>query len=132
MRSLAELKCVVGPSPFVQMECEMQDRLTSFACSTALAFFVAGTTSPAHAGPDGDRDDRGGQQVQLGPRPFYLVDGMDSGVLKTKLSQCKAGPFHRADFSIGHRGAALQFPEQTKGSQKRGDGLGRGTFSGEP
>lgn len=54
--------------------------------------------------------------VQLGPRPFYLVDDMDDGELKTALEQCKAGPFRRTDFSIGHRGAALQFPEHTKES----------------
>jgi glycerophosphoryl diester phosphodiesterase len=104
----------------------MQNRLTSFARSTALAFFVAGTTSPAYAGPDGDRDDRDGQQVQLGPRPFYLVDGMDAGQLKAKLSQCKAGPFHRTDFSIGHRGAALQFPEHTKEAYNAGARMGAG------
>ena len=54
--------------------------------------------------------------IQLGPRPFYLVDDMDEGELKAELEQCKAGPFSRTDFSIGHRGAALQFPEHTKES----------------
>lgn len=52
--------------------------------------------------------------VQLGPRPFYLVDDMDEGELKTALQQCSEGPFYRTDFSIGHRGAALQFPEHTR------------------
>jgi glycerophosphoryl diester phosphodiesterase len=54
--------------------------------------------------------------VQLGPRPFYLVEGMDDGKLKDRLMQCQDGPFYRTDFSIGHRGAALQFPEHTKES----------------
>ena len=54
--------------------------------------------------------------IQLGPRPFYLVDGMDEGKLKDRLMQCKDGPFRKTDFSIGHRGAALQFPEHTKES----------------
>ncbi len=54
--------------------------------------------------------------VQLGVRPFYLIENMDDGVLKTKLQQCKAGPFSKSDFSIGHRGAPLQFPEHTKES----------------
>ena len=57
--------------------------------------------------------DHEGLVVQLGPRPFYLVDGMQEGPLKDKLTQCKGGPFTRTDFSIGHRGAALQFPEHT-------------------
>jgi hypothetical protein len=93
----------------------MRNRLVSFECAAAMAaLVVAGATSRARAGQDDDREDRGGQQIQLGPRPFYLVDGMDAGPLKAKLSQCKAGPFYRTDFSIGHRGAALQFPEHTK------------------
>ena len=54
------------------------------------------------------------EAVQLGPRPFYLVAGMDEGPLKDRLMQCKDGPFERTDFSIGHRGAALQFPEHTQ------------------
>lgn len=54
--------------------------------------------------------------VQLGDRPFYLVDGMDPSKLKDQLQQCRKGPFYRTDFSIGHRGAALQFPEHTKES----------------
>jgi len=45
------------------------------------------------------------QEAQIGPRPFYLVDKMKDGALKTQLSQC-TGPFHKTDFSIGHRGAA--------------------------
>lgn len=64
--------------------------------------------------------------VQLGPRPFYLVDGMDSGALKSRLEQCKQGPFYRTDFSIGHRGAPLQFPEHTKESYEAGARQGAG------
>jgi glycerophosphoryl diester phosphodiesterase len=52
--------------------------------------------------------------IQLGQRPFYLIEGMDEGKLKNRLMQCKRGPFYRTDFSIGHRGAGLQFPEHTK------------------
>ena len=54
--------------------------------------------------------------VQLGVRPFYLIDNMDDSALKAKLEQCKGGPFTKSDFSIGHRGAPLQFPEHTKES----------------
>ena len=56
--------------------------------------------------------------IQLGPRPFFLVDDMDEGDLKTALEQCKAGPFARTDFSIGHRGAPLFFPEHTEESYR--------------
>ena len=66
------------------------------------------------------------QDIQLGPRPFYLVDGMDEGPLKDKLMHCKGGPFRRTDFSIGHRGAALQFPEHTRESYEAAARMGAG------
>ncbi len=56
------------------------------------------------------------ESIQVGQRPRFLVDGMDEGPLKARLQQCKAGPFRKTDFSIGHRGAALQFPEHTQES----------------
>ncbi len=64
--------------------------------------------------------------VQLGPRPFYLVEGMDDGPLKHRLMQCENGPFYRTDFSIGHRGAAMQFPEHTRASYEAGARMGAG------
>ncbi|MBL4672831.1 MAG: hypothetical protein JKX81_11275 [Arenicella sp.] len=54
--------------------------------------------------------------VQVGVRPFYLVSKMTDGNLKRKLESCAAGPFYKTDFSLGHRGAPLQFPEHTKES----------------
>ncbi|MGI2169766.1 glycerophosphodiester phosphodiesterase family protein [Shewanella sp. MF05960] len=52
--------------------------------------------------------------AQVGPRPLFLVDQMQDSELKTQLAQCESGPFYRTDFSIGHRGASMQFPEHTK------------------
>lgn len=52
--------------------------------------------------------------VQLGPRPFYLVQDMDEGPLKETLLACQAGPFEKTAWSIGHRGAPLQFPEHSR------------------
>lgn len=76
---------------------------------------------------DGRHGDRGkGASVQLGPRPFFLVDDMTPGVLKTTLQSCSQGPFSKTDFSIGHRGAALQFPEHTKESYEAGARMGAG------
>ena len=66
------------------------------------------------------------QRVQLGPRPFFLVEGMEPGALKDRLMMCKDGPFYRSDFSIAHRGAALQFPEHTKESAEAGARMGAG------
>ena len=95
----------------------------------AMLIVSAGTTSPVNA--TDDRDDRdhhrqSDSSIQLGPRPFYLVDGMDEGPLKHRLMQCKDGPFRRTDFSIGHRGAALQFPEHTKEAYQAGARMGAG------
>jgi glycerophosphoryl diester phosphodiesterase len=64
---------------------------------------------------------------QLGPRPFYLVDKMKDGALKTALKQC-TGPFRKTDFSIGHRGAPLQFPEHTKESYEAAARMGAGVI----
>ncbi len=68
----------------------------------------------------------GKNHAQLGPRPFYLVEKMEKGKLKTALQQCSDGPFYKTDFSIGHRGAALQFPEHTKESYQAAARMGAG------
>ncbi|HEY7772576.1 MAG TPA: glycerophosphodiester phosphodiesterase family protein [Marinagarivorans sp.] len=68
----------------------------------------------SHKGPHKHKHHRA--QSQLGARPFYLVDDMDNGKLKRQLKACENGPFYPTDFSIGHRGAALQFPEHTQES----------------
>jgi len=67
-----------------------------------------------------------GDSVQLGPRPFYLVDEMQDGPLKTQLESCSEGPFKRTDFSIGHRGAPMQFPEHTRESYVAAARMGAG------
>lgn len=64
--------------------------------------------------------------AQLGPRPFYLVEDMDDGPLKEKLQSCTAGPFTKSNWSIGHRGAALQFPEHTRESYAAAVRMGAG------
>ena len=64
--------------------------------------------------------------IELGPRPFYLVEGMDEGALKNRLMQCANGPFYRTDFSIAHRGAALQFPEHSDVAYRAGARMGAG------
>jgi glycerophosphoryl diester phosphodiesterase len=67
-----------------------------------------------------------GPLVQVGSRPFYLVSGMDPGRLKDRLLSCKDDRAHRTNFSIGHRGAALQFPEHTRESYEAGARQGAG------
>ena len=84
--------------------------------AAALVCAAGPNTAVSDCSDDDDRR-RGKQQharVDLGPRPGFLVDGMDEGPLKEALEACAKGPFHPTDFSIGHRGAALQFPEHTQ------------------
>ena len=64
--------------------------------------------------------------AQLGSRPFYLIEDMDPGELREELKQCSDGPFLRSDFSIGHRGAPLQFPEHTRESYVAAARMGAG------
>lgn len=52
--------------------------------------------------------------AQVGMRPLFLVAQMQDSALKTQLQQCANNNFYRTDFSIGHRGASMQFPEHTK------------------
>lgn len=67
-----------------------------------------------------------GHSVQLGPRPFFLVNDMTPGPLKAELERCEKGPFKTTTFSIGHRGAALQFPEHTRESYEAAAKMGAG------
>ena len=73
-----------------------------------------------------DAADPKDHSVQLGPRPFFLLEDMDPGDLKETLEMCTEGPFTRTDFSIGHRGAGLQFPEHTRESYEAAARMGAG------
>ncbi|SEA86796.1 glycerophosphodiester phosphodiesterase family protein [Alkalimonas amylolytica] len=67
----------------------------------------------------------GVQAVELGPRPAFLVAKLPQGPLKEQLSACE-GPFSPHDFSIGHRGAPLMFPEHTEASFRAAALMGAG------
>jgi len=99
--------------------------LAAFAACIGIAF--AGNA--ALANDDGARDhdrDHADQSIQLGPRPFYLIQGMDPSPLKSRLLKCQNGPFRRTGFSIAHRGAPLQFPEHTQEAYEAGARMGAG------
>src|SRR5688500_687234 len=85
---------------------------------------VASLSSQAYASDGHHR--AGAAGVQLGPRPFFLVEDMAESRLKRKLESCSNGPFRTTDFSIGHRGAALQFPEHTQESYEAAARMGAG------
>lgn len=115
----------------------MVRRTTSRSLLTILFFFlVLSIVAPALANErnsdmersgfrDGSRNHSSGI-IQLGPRPFFLVDDMESGSLKSKLEGCGNGPFRKTYFSIGHRGAPLQFPEHTRESYVAAARMGAG------
>jgi len=69
-------------------------------------------------------------QNQLGPRPYFLVDDMDVGPLKDQLKHCAAKKqrFKKTTFSIGHRGAPMQYPEHTKESYIAAARMGAGVL----
>jgi glycerophosphoryl diester phosphodiesterase len=68
----------------------------------------------------------GDSAIQIGPRPLWLVDAMDEGPLKDRLQSCDLRDFAASDFSIGHRGAPLQFPEHTRESYIAAARMGAG------
>ena len=101
--------------------------------STLLKLALVATAALAPTLAFADRDDgdrhhsRDALSVQLGPRPFFLVNDMADSPLKQRLQHCaKRDSFQRTEFSIGHRGAALQFPEHTKESYEAAARMGAG------
>ena len=80
-------------------------RLLLLLILPGLAPPVSATDTPADSEP-----------VQFGVRPYYLIDKLSAGALKTELSDCLGQTPSRSAFSIGHRGAPLQFPEHTRES----------------
>jgi glycerophosphoryl diester phosphodiesterase len=95
----------------------------------AMLVLSTSATFAAGGGHDDDHDqpDHGGRlNVQVGVRPFYLVEGMEDGALKDRLQQCKAGPFYPTRFSISHRGAPLEFPEHSRESYAAAHRMGAG------
>lgn len=77
----------------------MEQHLKRFTLT--LIATLAGTSAIADA------------HLTYGPRPAFLIAQMDDGPLKSKLQSCAAQMPQRTDFSIGHRGAPLMFPEHT-------------------
>jgi len=96
--------------------------------------------APVTAAEESDRRERragqrsltGGEKferspnVQVGPRPYYLVETLTDGPLKQTLQRCADMDFRATHFSIGHRGAPLQFPEHTEESYRAAARMGAG------
>ena len=101
----------------------LYDRANFAACLLATTLLLlSGCASTASLETDE------ASQVQLGPRPFYLLDALRPGPLKDTLESCRNGPFHSTRFSIGHRGAPMQFPEHTRASYLAAARMGAGVI----
>ncbi|KAI0400110.1 PLC-like phosphodiesterase [Xylaria palmicola] len=88
----------------------------------ALAAGVSAVPTKPHHGKPHNR-----YNVELGPRPEYLVRDMDDGWLKRRLSSCLDQEVVSTRFSIGHRGGScLQFPEETLEAHAAGVRMGAG------
>ena len=98
--------------------------MTNRLFALSLAWIAALLPAPGAAA---DADARAAR-VQLGPRPYFLVNDMSEGPLRRTLQVCasRRSSFFRTDFSIGHRGAALQFPEHTRESYEAAALMGAG------
>ncbi len=100
--------------------------------STLLISIVMVAVFPLNTAMAGGKhhDNKESKHVQkapsVGPRPYYLVGDMDDGVLKKKLQGCGNQKIKKTDFSIGHRGAAMQFPEHSRESYEAAARMGAG------
>ena len=106
-------------------------RLSRIALPIAVLFAAIVSFTAAASATDRGQDHRNARSLskpnaQLGPRPFYLVGKMSEGPLKNQLRSCLDNQPHQTDFSIGHRGAAMQFPEHTKESYEAAARMGAG------
>lgn len=100
--------------------------ITTSAVVTGIIVVASAGVSAIPAKPsEGKSHTR--HNVELGPRPEYLVRDMDEGWLKDRLSSCLDKEVVTTKFSIGHRGGAcLQFPEETLESHTAGIRMGAG------
>ena len=112
---------------------------TTLFPSLSVFTLLLGSLLTACGGSDSDNDnasqDKKNQSassplavsnIQVGPRPYFLIADLATSDLKTSLESCAEMPFKKTDFSIGHRGAAMQFPEHTKESYMAAARMGAG------
>ena len=114
---------------------ELEDRMQNSRnrVITAVVFTVVCSMNMSVQADHSDQWDGGygyrgqiaSEQVQLGPRPFFLVDDMDEGRLKRRLQRCAKGTFEKSDFSVGHRGGRHAVPGTHQGVLHRSCPHGR-------
>ena len=98
--------------------------------SSLVTLAAAGLVAVSHAAPATNKTctvPKPVTNIQLGPRPYFLVDDMDPSPLKDKLASCSEMTFKPTRFSISHRGGGtLMIPEETLESLHAGTRMGAG------
>lgn len=104
----------------------MRKHIVTIAIAVAMGAAASMLGANAAAADDGARAAKPVTNVQVGPRPFFLIEDMANSPLKRRLQQCENQKLRPNDFSIGHRGAPLQFPEHTRESYMAAARMGAG------
>ncbi|CBN78565.1 glycerophosphoryl diester phosphodiesterase [Ectocarpus siliculosus] len=94
------------------------------AARVILLVSLLALAAPAAAGYSKWRH-RWRNDAEVGYRPEFLVSRMDDSDLKTELEACDVD-MTQHKFSIGHRGACLQYPEHTRESYEAATKQGAG------
>ena len=78
--------------------------MRSFFTSSLVLSLASAAALPAgqqypdkHPQKYGNKHNHTRLNVQVGDRPYFLVDNMDDGTLKEKLETCSEGPFKTTD-----------------------------------
>lgn len=107
-----------APGPLTQSS-KMRASTAQLALAGLLALSGSGNAAPAK---QYGAKVHPVKSVQLGPRPYWLVDNMEESPLKSKLDSCKELQMKPTKLSIGHRGGGtLQMPEETRESILAGE-----------
>jgi len=86
------------------------------AAVTALSGYLGVST----ADNDSQHDrDNGIRNIQVGPRPYFLVDDMDPSPLKAALKQCSEKPLKRPISRLAIAEPGCNFPSTPRSPTRR-------------
>lgn len=115
--------CSSGCFNPAQLQANSVNRVNMYALSLLVAAGLAAAV-PVHKDQT-----HAVTNIQVGPRPFWLVDQMEDSPLKSKLESCTEKPIkHAPFFAISHRGGPLQFPEHSVQGLYAGARMGAGVL----
>ena len=94
--------------------------------SRTLTVLMTALAGSAALAPGANLMAQGTESLSYGPRPLYLIDRMAESELKDELMACRGQTPERTDFTVGHRGAPLMFPEHTTQGNRAAARMGAG------